>query len=461
MLVEKPYFHHALKVDQDICVGCSHCMKVCPTEAIRVWGGKAVINENRCVDCGECFRVCPVRAIYIDQDDFEDIFTYKHRVALFPSVLIGQFPDEIRTSLIYQVLKELGFNHVFEVEHGVEIVSDATSDFVNRNNGIKPFISSFCPAIVRLIQVKFPALVDNIVLVRPPSDVSAMYYKKKLMDQGVHEEEIGIFYITPCAAKIAAVKSPVGEETSDIAGVINIDFIYNKILQHLQNDPILREPLTHELSAKDILWSLTNGEAPYVEGRSLSIDGIQNAIDFLEKVENEELKGLDFIEIRACDESCAGGILNQSNRFLIAERLKNRSKYLEEINQNAEKNIEKYAGFLQENITLHHITPRSMHGLDANMLVAMDKMKKVKKLLQYLPGFDCGACGAPSCQALAEDIAKDEATLSHCVFMQRVMEKHHKLSPQNAIKIIEKVWGINRLNKDNSRSGAIDENSLK
>jgi len=105
-------------------------MRVCPTEAIRVWGGKALINDNHCVDCGDCFRVCPVHAIYIEQDDFETIYAYKHRVVLFPSVLIGQFSVDIRTSVIYKVLKDLGFTHVFEVEHGVDIISKATDEYV-------------------------------------------------------------------------------------------------------------------------------------------------------------------------------------------------------------------------------------------------------------------------------------------------------------------------------------------
>ena len=95
-------------------------------------------------------------------------------------------------------------------------------------------ISSFCPAIIRLIQVKYPSLVDNIMKVNPPIDISAMYYREKLKASGIHEEQIGLFYATPCAAKIAAVKSPVGEIESAINGVININFLYNRILKFLQ-----------------------------------------------------------------------------------------------------------------------------------------------------------------------------------------------------------------------------------
>ncbi|HSW67564.1 MAG TPA: 4Fe-4S dicluster-binding protein, partial [Bacteroidales bacterium] len=73
-------FHHALNFDKNTCVGCSHCMKVCPTEAIRVYSGKAELLANRCIDCGECYRVCPVDAIKVEQDDLQLIFNYKHRI---------------------------------------------------------------------------------------------------------------------------------------------------------------------------------------------------------------------------------------------------------------------------------------------------------------------------------------------------------------------------------------------
>ncbi len=63
-------FHHALKVVEDRCTGCTHCMLTCPTEAIRVYGGKAHVDPDRCVDCGNCMSVCPVDAIVVEQDDF-------------------------------------------------------------------------------------------------------------------------------------------------------------------------------------------------------------------------------------------------------------------------------------------------------------------------------------------------------------------------------------------------------
>jgi uncharacterized Fe-S cluster-containing protein len=105
--------------------------------------------------------------------------------------------------------------------------------------------------------------------------------------------------------------------------------------------------------------------------------------------------------------------------------------------------------------TLHSLSgvepvyPRDGLLLDDDMEKALVKLQRIKKLLTYFPGFDCGACGAPSCRSLAEDIVKGRASISHCVFVQRVMEKNYKLSPDQAFIVIEKIWGKDRLNKYN------------
>lgn len=452
--MENQFFHHALKILRDVCIGCSHCMRVCPTEALRVKDGKAVLYEDRCVDCGECFRVCPVNAIIIEQDDFSKIFGYKHRVALVPAVLMGQFPEELSPSEIYSVLLELGFTDVYEVENSVEVLVDEVNAYVSNREHEQPIISSFCPAIIRLIQVKFPSLVDNIMLLRPPLDVSALYCKKQLMDKGIAEDEIGIFYITPCAAKIAAIKSPVGEDRSEVTGVINMDLIYNRVLRTLKQKGVEScvVPEKTSLTERSILWSLTNGEAAHVNGRCMAIDEIHNVIEFLEKIESEEITDIDFLELRACDESCAGGVLAAGNRFLTVEKLRSRAVNIkaeeETLPDPSWKNITEYKEYLSSMLVIQPVKPRSMLKLDENMAKAMKKMERVRRIMCFLPGIDCGTCGAPSCQALAEDIVQGKAAISHCIFIQRNMEQTRKLHPDHAYRIMEKIWGKDRFTKN-------------
>ena len=88
--------------------------------------------------------------------------------------------------------------------------------------------------------------MDNISKIIAPLDLAANYYRKKLSDEGVQPEKIGVFYITPCAAKIAAVNSPVGDFESPINGVINLDFLFNKVFRIIKqgkpNKKVVLEP---------------------------------------------------------------------------------------------------------------------------------------------------------------------------------------------------------------------------
>ena len=103
----------------------------------------------------------------------------------------------------------MGFSEVCTVEQSVDTLVDEINDYVHKAED-KPVISSFCPAVIRLIQVRFPSLIDRIMLLLPPIEVTAQYYVRKWKMSGGDPSELGVFYLTPCIAKIAAVQSPVG-----------------------------------------------------------------------------------------------------------------------------------------------------------------------------------------------------------------------------------------------------------
>ncbi|HNW75624.1 MAG TPA: [Fe-Fe] hydrogenase large subunit C-terminal domain-containing protein [Bacteroidales bacterium] len=440
-------FHHALKVIDKVCMGCTHCMTSCPTQAIRVVNGLAVINGNRCVDCGMCMRACPVKAIYVDHDDFNKIFKYKQRVALVPSVLLGQFPEDITLMKIFSILHEIGFNMVVEVEQGIDIVKKTSMQYIKDHPDCTPFISSFCPAIIRLIQVRFPSLVNHIIHVKAPLEATAFTLREKFVKDGLKPDEIGIFYITPCAAKIAAIKSPVEEEPSPITGVINMNFLYNKIYSAIKSGKKdhCAVPDPYPLAKESILWSLTEGEIPHYPGRALAIDEIHNVIEFLEKLENNEIEGVDFLELRACDESCPGGVLTVSNRFLTVERLKKRSRNAENIiPPNHDESGIQFTDVPQsvlDNMQIEKIMPRSILTYDEDISKALDKISETEKLWKKLPDLDCAACGSPTCQALAEDIVMGTGNIRQCFLISNTLEDSGKIEPGATRKEIERIWG--------------------
>ena len=460
------FFHHALTIREDMCTGCSLCMRVCPTEALRIRDGKARLIEDRCVDCGECFRKCPENAIIIAQDDFSRIFDYKYRVALVPAVLHGQFRHEVSMSEISAVLKSLGFTWVYEAEHGAGVLKPAIEDLMNIRTLPRPLISTYCPAVVRLIQVRFPALIRNLATIKAPLEIAAFYCRRVLRDRGAHNHEIGVFYVTPCAAKIAAVKSPVGEESTPITGVINMDFIYNKINRTLRNKDELpiSEDHSYTVAPETLVWSLTNGEASCVNGRTLAIDGMNNVTEFLEQLENDEISGIDYLELRACDEGCAGGVLLSSNRFLVAERLRNKALNLPSgtvATDNDEfPDIDSYSNYLMNKVRFtDEIKPRSMYRLSGNRDEAMRMMKRSRRLMCWLPGTDCGLCGAPSCQSLAEDIVRHRGDISQCVFIRESNMGKDLMDKERSAAIMRRIWGDKNFIKNCYKKGAENESN--
>ncbi|MBP7849807.1 MAG: 4Fe-4S binding protein [Lentimicrobiaceae bacterium] len=443
-------FHHALKIQTEVCTGCSRCMMSCPTQAIRVRKGKAVLLDERCVDCGECYRVCPVGAIIIEQDDFNRIFEYRCRVALLPAVMIGQVPDSIPAQQIFSVLLELGFTHVFEVEKGVSLLHQAILDHQRQQGIAKPLISSFCPAIIRLIQVKFPALVDHILPLKPPLEVAALNIRRQLSVDGLADHQIGIFYVTPCAAKIASVKSPADGNPSPINGIINMNYLYNKVLRKAiqGNDESCMLPDHSMVAPADLIWSLTKGESSRVAGRAVAVDGIHHVISFLERVENDEMDDVDYLELRACDESCAGGVLLTGDRFLTVERLHNHMQELSarDIPDTAAKDT--WHAFQDEiggQLGINRIEPRPVQQLSSDRTIAMEKLQRIRELMKILPGVDCGACGTPDCQTLAEDIVRDMGSVNQCIFIQRRFEEQGIMDASESIQIMKSIWGDEKI----------------
>ena len=443
----EPYFRHSLKVNDYLCKGCTTCMRACPTGAIRIRNGKAVVSDNKCVDCGECMKACPHKAIYIKQDDFGLIENYRYRVCLVPTAFIGQFDTKYKTKAIYSCLLKLGFTHIYEVEHEVARMMELYNMYMDEHPEIQTFISPYCPAVTRLIQVRFPSLVDNIIHVRAPLELASRVITQKLVDEGARRESIGVFYVTPCAAKIAAVKYLVSGKPTCVTGVINMDFLYNKVMLMLHDSDKNAQPINHTLTSRDVQWSLAGGEAPHFRGAHYAVDGLQNVLAFLEKLEDEAVDAPGLVEMRICDQGCVGGVLTTQDRFVARKRLEYRAQLFERLERSKmrETPAEDHTLTPQwiKDMEIAEIKPRSIYKLNDDYAEAFKMAEQMKKIEKALPGVNCSACGAPSCAALAEDIVRGDAKMDTCIFINPNSE-----SSREATK---RIWGDRITAKNNKK----------
>ncbi len=67
----KPY------VDEDRCIGCGACVKICAHGAPTITDKKASIDETKCVGCGRCIGVCLKDAVKAADDESCDILNKK------------------------------------------------------------------------------------------------------------------------------------------------------------------------------------------------------------------------------------------------------------------------------------------------------------------------------------------------------------------------------------------------
>ena len=409
-------FYHSVYLDEEKCVGCYNCLKRCPTKAIRIENGKSRIISEYCTDCGECIRFCKNGAKRVQYDSFERIHDYEYTVALPTPSLYAQFNHLDDISIVLTALVLLGFNEVFEVSTAAELVSDATRKYVKANPDKWPVISSACPSVVRLIRVKYPNLLENLSPIPAPMEVAAEIARKRAMAKtGLASDKIGIFYISSCPAKVAAVKSPLGMEKSNIDHVLGMKKMYPRLLSVMNKAS--ENPLEFSLAGRiGVGWGVTGGEAAGSFNDSYIIaDGMENVVQVLNDLEDDKFQTqVKFIELNACNGGCVGGALTVENPFVASTKLKTLYRYLpvsvyHEVDYPEELQLARPKPIEYEPV----------YELGSTILESMENMQRADDLLNHLPGLDCGLCGCPSCKTHAMDVVMGRTGMDKCVFLNK------------------------------------------
>jgi Na+-translocating ferredoxin:NAD+ oxidoreductase RNF subunit RnfB len=413
---------HGFRIDEEACDGCLACMRACPTYAIRVKHGKARVLSESCIDCGSCLKACTRGAITATTRTFEEFDRFAFKVAIPSPVLYGHFPLEVRPEHVVDGLLAAGFDAVWDYGIEMRLVTLANVDYVKRWRGPRPVISIMCPVVVRLLQVSYPRMLEQLIRVHPPREIAGREAKRHYAQElGLPPGQVAAIYVTPCQARTVSILQPAEGGKSFLDGSVGLPQVYNTVLAEATEaaqagkrrsdwSPVrsadvlrltLRRPLTELLT----------------KHRYLSVAGLPNVIRVFDDIERGKLKDFDYLECYACWGGCANGNLTVDNVYVTLAKLQSLINELPAIDPETEMEVARR--YPHEDYS----TPRAPEPRGA--VVVGDLRERVRrkqeadKIAAILPGFDCGLCGAPGCAVLARDVAAGEAERGDCVFLSR------------------------------------------
>lgn len=434
-----------LHFDKALCTGCSECIKVCPTRAIRIKGRRSFRIVDQCVGCGECINTCPTGAVKTDTFDYEAFEKDKAAVAIVSPSLYVQFPGTMPND-VRQGLRNMGFHQVLDLSFYLEMYQYATEEFIRRNRKTGeapwPLISPLCPLVVRLIAFRFPNLLPHVLPIKRPVAIMAQEVKQRFSAKADKEKDAAtLYHITPCPAKIVSNRSFFLQERPYMDKGIGINGIYPKLLQHIEKIkkadlmPFSEEGLHVTASGRDLIWNTSGGEIAGMSiDRSFALSGLKETIAYLEKIELGLFKSMEYVELRTCPEACIGGPLTAIDKYLARSCAQKMVKLL-----GFGRRLSRFKVYelYEKGCFFTETSPSELADLFDTKKdpLTIEALEGIENIMDLIQGMDCAACGAPDCRTFAEDVVRGKATLEDCLLVRaRKISK----TQDNKTRIIER-----------------------
>jgi iron only hydrogenase large subunit-like protein len=412
-------YYHAHRVMLEKCRGHMRCMRNCPTQAIRVRNGKAGISGELCVDCAACLQVCPEKAIEPIADPVGEVSRFKYKVVVPGASLYSQFKPDTHPYIIHMALKELGFDAVVDVGQASVALAKTLIKYVGGYKGRLPLISSYCPSVVRLIQVKYPDLVEQIVPLNVPREITAMEIRRSVTEKlGIAPEDIGIVYLVSCPAKILSIKQPAEKAESNFDGAVSIVDACSVLMPKVRE---ISETFDESMVPRDWVFGAGWGRTGSILRQAkkegwMAVSGISNVTQMLDDIEKGRLRYVEFIEAWVHPGGCIGGPFCIENPYVALHTcMLQRERFETELDvpdDLIQQRFEAGYYFLEK-----PILPRSPEFFDTDLETSIKRMKERERVYKKLRQIDCGCCGAPTCMAFAEDFVKGDVKFTDCIWL--------------------------------------------
>lgn len=309
--------------DNGKCILCRRCVAACQAQHISVIGANArgfdthigsaferPLDSVACVSCGQCIVNCPTGAIY-EKDDTAKVleaindpekFVVVHTAPSIRVTLGECFGMHIGTNVqgkMVAALRRLGFDKVFDTDFGADLtIVEEANEFLGRvqNGGVLPMITSCSPGWIKYCEHYYPDMLDHLSTCKSPQQMSGAIIKTWYAEKmGIDPKDIVVVGIMPCTAKKFETKRDdqaasgypdvdYSLTTRELGRMIESAGIY---LKHLPDEEF-DNPLGDSTGAA-VIFGATGG---------VMEAALRTAV---EKLSGEELKSLDFTEVRGTD----------------------------------------------------------------------------------------------------------------------------------------------------------------
>ncbi|HUT32187.1 MAG TPA: (Fe-S)-binding protein [Planctomycetota bacterium] len=378
----------SLRVVAGQCTGCLRCLSVCPTEALRIRGARLAarkaepqVLEHLCIECGACIAACAAGALAPRgvEEAFEGL---AGAPLVVPAAFLVQFGPRVSAAAALAALARLGFDTVAVTAGWEQALRDAVLALAREQGCRWPVLSPACPAVVSLVEMRFPSLIGHLAL-----------------------------FVSPVEA---ALRSAAGRGAAVVAGCpaqCSVLGASRERPRALLAPRRLALAVARAAAEGGEVSHRGPGQAPPDRsevGGLLRVTGLRRVMAVLEKAENGLLADVPALELWACDEACFGSPLLGEGPAVARwrwERCGGTAGVTSRERDVAAGAIPREKPF----------AARRGLRLDDDMARAIAKLAELDRLVRELPGRNCGLCGAPSCRALAEDIVLGRAERSACL----------------------------------------------
>ena len=348
--------------DNNKCILCRRCVAACSVQqSVSVIGPiergfkthigspfDVGLNETSCVSCGQCIVACPTGALS-EKDDTDKVWAAlndptKHVIVnTAPSirVTLGEaFGMPVGSNVkgkMVAALRRLGFAKVFDTDFSADLtIMEEATEFLHRvqNGGTLPLITSCSPGWVKFCEYNYPEMIDNLSSCKSPQQmfgaVIKTYYAEK---NNLDPKDIVVVSIMPCTAK----KFEIGRDHQDAAGVPDVDIALTtrELSRMIKRAGIIFEQLPDE-EFDNPLGESTGAGAIFGATGGVMEAALRTAV---EKLTGEELKNLDFTEVRgtAGIKEATYNVAGMDINVAVASGLANARELLEKV-KSGEKN---------------------------------------------------------------------------------------------------------------------------